>query len=983
MSLFIHLFDFMLIHGNERNAYVSYTDTWYFMFLNLCICDCDMHCQCRQWRFVDDKGLHRLRHKGDTIIPGAGVRWKHLPLPKPPKKVGGGVSSDGMTKSDDYVSSDSDSDSNGDAYYDTNAGDGDDNQKKITKSCNGKGNGLEDVSLGDGRSDDSTDKHDFSDDKEKGAIVAVDDDETEQYDEDELPWQVIALLDRSVLQDLRFSSACRDEKVDRALMGLDVQQPCQSTTVEGFLEAERRVLRSIESGVGSYGSGGDDADSGGVEGGVGPKGWLYRVTAKHGVQLYTAPPNGIYVNESDDEEEGVVADVDMDFSDDEDNINDDGPRVVGMRCKDAFVRIVEQKGDWLCLARHELPLRDVPLQVGDKVKVISGHYKGETGEIIEEASKDTKEFGVHLAGYTGTGKLHAACMLRTGPHPLSRAAVLANRKKKTVDAIIRREKRRRKRESREREREMMRAYYGDAYADYLPQYYNNDEEEMSSEESDGDDDQTDDSIPDYHDGYKGKLWVQISAECGNDADSENNEPSLVRIPEHAIASLRIGSESCHAELYDKPFEPRLEGGSTHSASSSNDGDADDDDIVDDKEDTAGAPPAPVLLSNGGIVQNAGVSPQCTDGSSLTVGLPVSLCGLKSHARYNGRTGVIITRANTDGRIGVRLDPSLSNAIEECDKKLLLLPNNIVPISKESSALDLSKHLTSDEQDHASRAARVLNVHVDAIGLGNSHVEAGEGKKLLDIFLRTAERNAQSHNRPRVLNANAQQLQHESLQEARRAHSALSVGIDKVSEARDSNSKTSVVGSSPLAQSPSAIIEAGLLGERAKAALALAAESRSFDNVERCLSTLRGVLKDEQARIVRARAVSGLVSTAIPDWKLEQAEKDAANDVMDSVESNDCLLIRLAVISVLFDAARITEASKAAKETVELYSAAGAAQLWLGRCLISEGMRIEGIEAINKCVTVGPHSGPGGCWAHREGVKRLRSMKRTLVSISKR
>ena len=109
-----------------------------------------MHCQCRQWRFVDDKGLHRLRHKGDTIIPGAGVRWKHLPLPKPPKKVGGGVSSDGMTKSDDYVSSDSDSDSNGGAYYmyDTNAGEGDDNQKKITKSCNGKGNGLEDVSLG-------------------------------------------------------------------------------------------------------------------------------------------------------------------------------------------------------------------------------------------------------------------------------------------------------------------------------------------------------------------------------------------------------------------------------------------------------------------------------------------------------------------------------------------------------------------------------------------------------------------------------------------------------------------------------------------------------------------------------------------------------------------------------------------------------------------------------------------------------------------
>ena len=134
-----------------------------------------------------------------------------------------------MAKSDDYVSSDSDSD----AYYDANAGDGNDDQKKI--SASGKGNGLEDVPLG---------ANDTVDDKEKGAIVAVDDDEAEEYDEDELPWQVIALLDRSVLEDLRFSSACRDEKVDRALKGLDVQQPCQSTTVEGFLEAERVLLQS-------------------------------------------------------------------------------------------------------------------------------------------------------------------------------------------------------------------------------------------------------------------------------------------------------------------------------------------------------------------------------------------------------------------------------------------------------------------------------------------------------------------------------------------------------------------------------------------------------------------------------------------------------------------------------------------------------------------------------------------------------------------
>ena len=130
-----------------------------------------MPCQCRQWRFIDDKGLHRLRHKGDTIIPGAGIRWKHLPLPRPPK-VGGRASSDRMVaKSDDYVSSDSDS--NSDAYYDAGDGDDDDDQKKLSASDNGKSNGLEDVPLGA----DST-----VDDEEKG-VIAVDDDEAEEVPE--------------------------------------------------------------------------------------------------------------------------------------------------------------------------------------------------------------------------------------------------------------------------------------------------------------------------------------------------------------------------------------------------------------------------------------------------------------------------------------------------------------------------------------------------------------------------------------------------------------------------------------------------------------------------------------------------------------------------------------------------------------------------------------------------------------------------------
>lgn len=607
-----------------------------------------------QWRLIDDNGLHCFRHKGDTIIPGAGIRWKHLPLPKPPQASGGKTKS----KSDDYISSDSD-DSDSDDGSDV----GGDDQKKIAasgKDDDGRSKGLEDVPLGNDGDGASADKEDKAN---EGAIVSVDDDKAEEFDEDELPWQVIALLDRSVLEDLRFSSACRDEKVNRALKGLDVQQPCQSTTVEGFLEAEQRVLRSIESGVGSN-DGSDAGDNDDDNDDFAPKGWLYRVTAEDGVKLFTAPPDGIYANESDEEEEGVVADVNMEDESDDDcaENNSGGPRVVGMRRKDDYVRIIEQKGNWLCLARHEPPLRDVPLQVGDEVKVISGHYKGETGEITEEASADTKEFGVNLNGYKGTGKLHATCMVRNGPHPLSRSAVFASRRKKANDVLIRREERRRKREAREREREIMRSYYGDAYADYLPHYYDDHEEEMSSEESDGDDEEDDNDadIPDYDDGYKGRLWVQIVEE------DEAVEPFLVRIAEHTVASLKIGNESCHAELYDKPFEPRLEDGSAHSASSDID-DANEIDGVNFDKDADQTPFGSVLLNSGGTIQNAVAPSQCADSESFVIGLPVQLCGLNSHARYNGRSGVIITKANEHGRFGVRLDPSPNSSIEDCDK----------------------------------------------------------------------------------------------------------------------------------------------------------------------------------------------------------------------------------------------------------------------------------------------------------------------------
>jgi hypothetical protein len=51
---------------------------------------------------------------------------------------------------------------------------------------------------------------------------------------------VIALLDESILRDLRWSTAYREKRVALALAGQDVEQPAVST-IEGFLEHEQAL----------------------------------------------------------------------------------------------------------------------------------------------------------------------------------------------------------------------------------------------------------------------------------------------------------------------------------------------------------------------------------------------------------------------------------------------------------------------------------------------------------------------------------------------------------------------------------------------------------------------------------------------------------------------------------------------------------------------------------------------------------------------
>lgn len=128
-----------------------------------------------EWVFIDTKTRDRFSHKGDTIIPGAGVRWKHLHRGK----------------------------------------EGEDENKKEEE----KDHNEDKLAAGAAASSDSGEE----DEKDKQMTEANED------DENELPWQVclqykrqvsnqeivqvIALLDQSVLKDLKNSQAYREKRV--------------------------------------------------------------------------------------------------------------------------------------------------------------------------------------------------------------------------------------------------------------------------------------------------------------------------------------------------------------------------------------------------------------------------------------------------------------------------------------------------------------------------------------------------------------------------------------------------------------------------------------------------------------------------------------------------------------------------------------------------------------------------------------------------
>lgn len=175
---------------------------------------------------------------------------------------------------------------------------------------------------------------------------------------------------------------------------------------------------------------------------------------------------------------------------------------------------------WLWLASSKRPLISLPLSVGDPVKVMSGHYRGEQGTIQEPMDEDTCKFGMTLRGYTGIGYVDATSLEwdKTLWDALEarRKAKKEARRKAREEWQQKRLGQKRRREQRKMEWEVMRKYYG-PYEEFwsMMRDDSDDEEKEEEEDSDGEDDGNDgDDMKDKAKELAGRLFGGTSSSYG-------------------------------------------------------------------------------------------------------------------------------------------------------------------------------------------------------------------------------------------------------------------------------------------------------------------------------------------------------------------------------------------------------------------------------------------------------------------------------------
>jgi hypothetical protein len=148
-----------------------------------------------EWVFTDEFGEPRFSHDGDTIVPGAGVRWKHYH--KKPVSAKKADSTTSQSEIESWLS-----------------------------------------------------PYSFQNEETSTTVAEI-----KQDNEDELPWQVIAILDLDMVQQLLWSSEYRKQKVRDAMAGKTATAVARASLENAFA----------------------------------PGRWLFRVVASEGVELRTEP----------------------------------------------------------------------------------------------------------------------------------------------------------------------------------------------------------------------------------------------------------------------------------------------------------------------------------------------------------------------------------------------------------------------------------------------------------------------------------------------------------------------------------------------------------------------------------------------------------------------------------------------------------------------------------------------------------------------
>lgn len=172
-----------------------------------------------------------------------------------------------------------------------------------------------------------------------------------------------------------------------------------------------------------------------------------------------------------------------------------------------------------------------------------------------------------------------------------------------------------------------------------------------------------------------------------------------------------------------------------------------------------------------------------------------------------------------------------------------------------------------------------------------------------------------------------------------------------------------VTSKSLARSPDLMLRFGALGSRAAAAAVSALSPLSGDEREAGLYALRSLVKEE---VARAREADASVFMA--------AGEDSSG--------GDELLLRLALVGALLEGRRETDALAEAKllidfDDTKVGSRKGmwhrpAVLLLLGRCLLRQGLRTEGLEALERAENLYMRE------AQAEGDARLVHTRRVFI-----